>query len=71
MKVGDLVRIRQVYGRFTIVGGTLSMSNLRPCDAVGVIVETSLNGALRVLFQDGQRPDFLWQYQVELVSESW
>jgi len=53
VKVGDLVRIRQVY-----------------CDAVGIIVETSLNGALRVLFQDGQKPDFLWQYQVELVSES-
>ncbi len=53
MKVGDLVRIRQVY-----------------CDAVGIIVETSLNGALRVLFQDGQKPDFLWEYQVELVSEN-
>ena len=52
MKVGDLVRIRQVY-----------------CDAVGIIVETSLNGALRVLFQNATT-EYLWQYQVELVSES-
>ena len=53
MKVGDLVRIRQVY-----------------CDAVGIIVETSLNGALRVLFQKSATTEYLWQYQVELVSES-
>ena len=56
MKVGDLVRVKA----FSAVWGV---------DIIGIVIQVSLNGALRVLFQNATT-EYLWQYQVELVSES-
>ncbi len=56
MKVGDLVRVKA----FSAVWGV---------DIIGIVMQVSLNGALRVLFQNATT-EYLWQYQVELVSES-
>ncbi len=52
MKVGDLVRCT----------GFIEHGR------IGVVMETSLNGHLRVLI-DGE-VNHLWQYQVEVISES-
>ena len=35
---------------------------------IGVVVKTSLNGSLRVLING--EVNHLWQYQVEVISES-
>ena len=56
MKVGDLVKVKA----FSAVWGV---------DIIGIVMQVSLNGALRVLFQNATT-EYLWQYQVELVSES-
>ncbi len=56
MKVGDLVKVKA----FSAVWGI---------DIIGIVMQVSLNGALRVLFQNATT-EYLWQYQVELVSES-
>ncbi len=56
MKVGDLVKVK-------------AFSTALGVDVVGIVMQVSLNGALRVLFQNGP-PEYLWQYQVELVNES-
>ena len=56
MKVGDLVKVKAFSAALGV-------------DIVGVVIQVSLNGALRVLFQSGTT-EYLWQYQVELVSES-
>ena len=56
MKVGDLVRVKA----FSAVWGV---------DIIGIVMQVSLNGAIRVLFQNATT-EYLWQYQVELVSES-
>jgi hypothetical protein len=52
MKVGDLVRCV----------GFIKHKH------IGVVVEISLNGHLRVII--GGEVNHLWQYQVELISES-
>ena len=59
MKVGDLVKVKA----FQATAAGLSV------DIIGVVIQVSLNGALRVLFQNATT-EYLWQYQVELVSES-
>ena len=56
MKVGDLVKVKA----FSAVWGV---------DIIGIVMQVSLNGAIRVLFQNATT-EYLWQYQVELVSES-
>ena len=52
MKVGDLVRCIGFIEH----------------EHIGVVVETSPNGSLRVII-DGE-VNHLWQYQVEIISES-
>lgn len=59
MKVGDLVKVKAFQAATAGLG----------VDIIGVVIQVSLNGALRVLFQNATT-EYLWQYQVELVSES-
>ncbi len=56
MKVGDLVKVKAFSAALGV-------------DIIGVVIQVSLNGALRVLFQNATT-EYLWQYQVELVNES-
>ena len=56
MKVGDLVKVKAFSAALGV-------------DIIGVVIQVSLNGALRVLFQNATT-EYLWKYQVELVSES-
>jgi hypothetical protein len=59
VKVGDLVKVKAFQAAAAGLG----------VDIIGVVIQVSLNGALRVLFQNATT-EYLWQYQVELVSES-
>ena len=50
------------------VGDLVRCTGFIEHEHIGVVVKTSLNGSLRVLING--EVNHLWQYQVEVISES-